>query len=579
MWYSFSILVLSICDMALNDSTLSIKLTVNADSNDQTYTIEDTYDYASESIGLTKIEALAKVTSPAGDVILDGLTTPDWSNPLINHDISVISGEKSLSGSLDDVNGDILHGDYVIDYRLRRAVKVNQVTATSSIEIAGEFDSTVLVPGETITIDGCSNAANNGDFVIVSSVAGAGVTTITVTSVALVTETPGGANCRIYYDRQFTLCYDLVKTDVDFTVSHSCVTTKISGVDDTVYPASETINSRLYTVKAPVKADGTNVVPDVTYTTANFSINPIYTGTYTVSLLVDLTEVLTSGIVVNYTAGGTKYHTVDCGKSIANIVGCLYSIITKILSNCGCGKISPKEQCVLNELNSYFTLLMIYDATGDIAKVNEISDLIYAIAEEYACDCVPADGENNPVLVTNSFTTLLASAADISVVTNYNYTNVQGAIEYWEQNAGLKEIVHIDRASEYTHGSTEWAGYTTDPDLDFLDGNSGLLIEFDYDSDNAGGILGVKIDGVDTGLSYTVGVQVGKAVMSLVRKQTLGMNGSMISTEKGFSSGMPTLGPIDYDASHVITVYWVAQPGTGNIRQPIVTRINEAFTF
>ena len=567
----------------VNSSNLSILLTVDNDA--KTYTITDNYDYASDDVplSLSNIESLAKVVSPAGDVILDGLTTPDWDEPLIDHNVSLVSAAKSLSGSLDDVDGDILQGDYVITHRIRIAFSGVQILGGNQVVITdsnpGIFDDTVIPVGSTIELEGWNNAANNSSFVVASVTPGAGFTGVEVTG-SLTNETPSGtAYMYLVFEREFTLCFDFKETDVDFTVSHSCVTTKISGVDDTVYPASETINSRLWTVKSPVKADGTNVVPDVTYTTANFSINPIYTGTYTVSLLVDLTEVLTSGIVVNYTAGGTKYHTVDCGKSIANIVGCLYSIITKILSNCGCGKISPKEQCVLNELNSYFTLLMIYDATGDIAKVNEISDLIYAIAEEYACDCVPADGENNPVLVTNSFTTLLASAADISVVTNYNYTNVQGAIEYWEQNAGLKEIVHIDRASEYTHGSTEWAGYTTDPDLDFLDGNSGLLIEFDYDSDNAGGILGVKIDGVDTGLSYTVGVQVGKAVMSLVRKQTLGMNGSMISTEKGFSSGMPTLGPIDYDASHVITVYWVAQPGTGNIRQPIVTRINEAFTF
>lgn len=568
----------------INSTNLSILFTVNND--DKTYTITDNYPHASDDFNILSlgngVEGNAKVVSPAGDTILDGLTSPDWASPLITAP-AVASAAQSLSGSLDDLGGGILQGDYVVTYRMRWELEGSQILVNNAVVVVdnnpGDLTTTEIPVGTTIELEGWSTSGNNTSAVVSGVSTGAGFTAIEVDGTPFTAEGTGaGKKVFVVFEREFTLCFDFEETDVDFSVTHSCPTTKLSYEDQTVYPSSETVVSRAWVVKSPTLKDGSNVVPDVNSTLIADSINPIYTGTYNVSLNVTLQETLTSGIVVDYTAGGTQSHIVDCNRSIANALDCLHQIITTILAKCGCSKLSPKDQCVLNELNGYFMLLMVADGAGNDAKIKQYTDELYEIANEYNCSCDPADSENNPVLVTNSFTTLLASAADISVVTNFNYTDVQGAIEYWEQNAGVKEIVLHQRGNEYTDGSSEWPGYDTDELMDFCDGKDGLIIEFDFDSDNAGGILGVKQDGVDVGLSYTVGVLTGRCEICISRKTDTSYNISAASPERGSITAAPTVTGVDFTQSMNFTVYWVAQPGTGNIRQPRVTRAKGAFT-
>lgn len=564
----------------VNSTNLSILLTVNNDN--KTYTLTDNYDYASDDfniLGVSGVEGNAKVVSPAGDTILDGLTTPDWDSPLITA-AATPSAAQSLSGSLDDLGGGILQGDYVVTYRMRWELEGTQILVNNAVVVTdnnpGDLNTTIIPVGTTIELEGWDTAGNNISAVVAGVTPGAGFTSISVDGTPFTTETPTGSpKVYVVFEREFTLCFDFEKTDIDFSVTHSCPTTKLSYEDQTVYPSSETVVSRAWVIKSPTLKDGSNVVPDVNDTAISGSINPIYTGTYNVSLNVTLQETLTSGIVVDYTAGGTQSHVVDCNRSIANALDCLHQIITTILEKCGCSKLSPKDQCVLNELNGYFMLLMVADGAGNDAKIKQYTDEIYEIADEYGCSCDPADSENNPVLVTNSFTTLLASAADISVVTdNASYSNVQQFITYFEGLPTTGGIVDYGRLTEVTHPA-EWPGYDHDVDLDFCVSGDALEILIDFDSSDASGALGVKIDDADIGLICLVGANTGQARVVVTQKNNVTLRSTIISEPNGniVSADLPSQ---DLTVSKNIKVYWVTQGGTGNIRAPRVTRIKGA---
>lgn len=562
------------------DDNLSILLTVDNDA--QTYTISDNYDYASDDVplALSQLDGMVKVTNPAGDVILDGITTPDWDNPLIDHNTSLVSALQSLSASLDDETGEILAGDYVIDYRVRvefEGVQIlggNQVVITDSNP--GVFDDTVIPVGATIELEGWDTAGNNASFTVVSVTPGAGFTGIEVAE-AITNETPSGsAYVYVTYSQQFTLCFDFEETDVDFNVTHKCNISKISGVDSTTYNVNDTVVSRSWTVKSPVKANGDNVVPDQTFTTESWAIKPIYTGDYSVSLEVTLRQTLDSGIVVNYKNGGTITHKVECNRSVVRFLSCAQTLLAKLLDQCGCNRLNTKIACLVSELNLRLHIVNLAEAKGDYEAIEDQVEGIEELAAELNCACSAADADNNPVLISTSFATVIVSAEDVAVDTNNaNYNDVQSFVEYFEGLPNAGGIVYVDRDGAYSH-PTEWDGYETVVGLDFVNSNDGLKIEFDYDSDHASGALGVKFEGVDIGLICLVGISTSRARLYIgVRQLLSGLSTlyyTMVTEDNGNQVSV-TVPSLDLTTSKNIQVYWSSQPGNGNIRTPEVTRI------
>lgn len=557
--------------MSLSNSTLSIQPLFDYDN--KSFAIKDTYDYVAESIALADLESLAKVTSPAGDVILDGLTAPDWDDPLIDLDVSDTSAYKTLTGSLDDDTGDILEGDYIIDYRLRRKFAAVQILTTTSFVLTGEFDNVDIPIGSIIDLEGWTNASNNKSVTVVSVTPGGGFTGVGVVE-TLITETTA-AFAYVRFEKQFTLCYEFGETDIVISHSHSCKNSRLSVSDETIYNEADTLISRLWTIKSPVKANGQNVVPDVTSAVAYVNIKPIYTGAYSISLQVTLTRLLDSGILVSYVAGDVVSHEVTCSKGLAQRYACIKAALYKI--SCGCGGVSPLVKCKVDELQNELLLANLADAAGNQDDLNYHLEKIDAILESLDCDCsIVSDGE--PVLVVSSVYSIQLAAANVTYdnsVTGSIYTNAQALFDYLlsiPQAGGVVEV----RRGEYSH-PTEVAPYETSAEYDLASNFDALEIEFDYDSNNASGALGVKLDGVDSGLVCLIGVNTGRARLFVTRKNA-NIQLNMVATEPGITvlSGFISL-PFGDTVS--IAPYWASQPGAGNIRCVVVTRITGADIF
>lgn len=81
------------------------------------FNLSDTTNYALESILLTDVRGLYKITDPTGTVVYEnaGFATDDFSSPDVDANISLDFDTVSLPL---DSNGDVIKGNYTIDYKI-----------------------------------------------------------------------------------------------------------------------------------------------------------------------------------------------------------------------------------------------------------------------------------------------------------------------------------------------------------------------------------------------------------------------------------------------------------------------------
>lgn len=94
-------------------TTVDFKVTFDLTQDPKVFTIEDTTDYAGQSVALADVTGILKITSPSGTVIYNNTThaTPD-----IDPNVSLFN---SIPISLPlDTLGEILQGGYKVDYEV-----------------------------------------------------------------------------------------------------------------------------------------------------------------------------------------------------------------------------------------------------------------------------------------------------------------------------------------------------------------------------------------------------------------------------------------------------------------------------
>lgn len=419
--------------MALGNSTLQI--VPYFDYTALEFRIQDSYDYAGESIPLTQLKGVYKLTNPASIVIRDAYTSPVWGSPDIDHDVDTDSAEIDISNYTDDETGKILAGDYVIDYKLQRqlgSIDVNSFTANNEFELDGEYDW--LDAGGTVVITGSSS--NDGTYTVVSAVAGGGVTTVTVEGTGVSNENPtsGVAQITMVYTKQFTFCYDFDAPSFDLNISHDCSTLKLSVSDDTEYPSGDTIVSRSGVLKYPVKGNGDHVASDGSWSTETTTFSPLWTGTYIAALTVVGQRTLDSGAIVDYTLSGSEDHDVVCATSLRNIYSCIKSVIDKFNEACACGKPSSQFLCDVQYILSEYMLLMVAREKSDEDAVSTHVTNICSKVSDLGCECSCTDGTSEPVLVSSALVQINLDALDV------NYDNTTSALTAETVQAAIDEL-------------------------------------------------------------------------------------------------------------------------------------------
>lgn len=589
--------------MALSNSTLDMVLVFNFEN--QTIQLQDNYDYADETIPLTEITAVAKITGPTGVEVMDELTTPDYNDPTIDHDTAVISDTYSLGGNLDDETDEILQGDYVAVVRVRRMIVdaeviiVGESMGVNGATLPGDF--LWLEAGDVIILSGNVNGGSNGTFTI-SSVEDAGANTIIYVEETLgALESPAAvtsvATVIKYYNKTFTLCLDVTIPTIDISASHNCKTLKFKAQDDTEYSSLHTVGTKNWTLAYPRKANGDPAAADYVTTGNSWSVSPLWTGTYSLSMEVIVTVTLENGVEVSYTLGATISHTVKCNKGLTSAYECLKKFHAKIQEACSCGKITPQLQCAAIEISYLFGLIDVALASGDQDGVSTLCERVITVSKANGCSCGCSEVDGVPELVTSTVNAFNVDADSINIDEIAGHTtpeNVQEALEdiyalidaldladfptlaaislggsnqsdvetilnYLKYPSG-RAVVIDGTAYNVGISTAAWAvNYT----YDLFANNCGYEIEFSINSSDAANAL--AIEEVSTGTTFApiiVGISTGRVRIFLYRN---GANMSYRFQVDGTTNAGQGNVAWTFSGSHTLRVKWTAGAGTRSI--------------
>ena len=123
----------------------------------------------------------------------------------------------------------------------------------------------------------------------------------------------------------YTFCDETPESDL--CVTHNCYTSQLSVIDNTVYPATQTVNSRLITIQYPRLANGTPVATTVTSESVSKTIGPnIWSGNYTVTNEVEIEWTGDDGLVTTNTITTQVEHEVSCDASLCDLFNCINSL-------------------------------------------------------------------------------------------------------------------------------------------------------------------------------------------------------------------------------------------------------------
>lgn len=372
--------------------------------------IVDASNYTAEGIALSQLSAkgLGNVYSPTGAIIVSGSTV---GSPLVNLASTTTSAWFNLPL---DSNGDILNGTYSFTYSLRFAIApytINTITSPSTINVDFEQSSLALVAGDSVVLAGNGNAANNGTFTYASGTydSGSDTSTLVFTQTTLVNDaTPTG-----------TYSFDVTRAafagdsytwngcnivTLDVTTTFDCESTQFGQliVQDTTDYNGQEITSRTISVWYP---NGLNPAPETNPETTSLSsltINSLATGTWTYSLVSDVTVTQVDGLVYTYSETKTAEFVVSCAGTLCGLTPCIASIYDKFQASYIQGVDSGLTPLILNVLQ-LVTLAKEYKTCGDLTNyAATVLQLETILDESGYCNCGCCDETNTPQWINNA---------------------------------------------------------------------------------------------------------------------------------------------------------------------------------
>lgn len=310
--------------MAFSASNLSIALEYDLTNSPKDFTLTDATDYSAETY--SNILGLLKATAPSGTQFYNNT---NYASPDIDYGSSPTS---AALGSLPLISSVVETGTYGFVY----TVKIEDMLQTHTIlsndsgaktfTINGDYAAQILsaTAAEWNCVDTVTTALTIVSATYSSST---NLTTVTVAETlgALTNLAQFQFTVDVIYSKSFSQAYTYTSPSVCLNwISDECCSS-MTITDVTVYPDDATV-TRLHTVHYP---DGmVTPIADVTSPLQEFTITPIWTGTWTDTFTAAITA--ENGIIdIVDSIRGVKEHKVTSEDGLCQIYACMQNMSDK----------------------------------------------------------------------------------------------------------------------------------------------------------------------------------------------------------------------------------------------------------
>jgi len=377
---------------------MSLTANVYLEINNTTKKIRvvDATNYTEEGIDLAALSAkgLGILTSPTGAAIYNGSTV---GSPLVNLTSTTTSSWFDLP--LDN-NGAILNGTYSFTYNLRYAISggvINSIDAPSTSEVEFTWAGRVLIEGDSVVFAGNSDSANNGTFTVdsVSFDEGSDNSTIIFTQTTLVTDATPDGTYSFDVTRANFAGTSVVWNGCDLktlavTTTVDCDSTQYGSltVQDTTDYSGQTLTSRTLSVYYPNGLTPAPTTDPLTTTSGAITVNAIATGTWTYTLVSNLSVTQDDGLVYTYQAvTGAQEFVVSCAGTLCGLTPCIESIKDKYYTSYQKGVASGLEPLILM-ITQLVGLAKEYKVCGNSEMyASTVAQLESVLDESGQCSC------------------------------------------------------------------------------------------------------------------------------------------------------------------------------------------------
>lgn len=372
--------------MAFSASNLSITLEYDLTNSPKDFTLTDATDYSAETY--SNILGLLKATAPSGTQFYNNT---NYASPDINYGSSPTS---AALGSLPLISSVVETGTYNFIY----SVKIEDMLQTHTIisndsgaktfTINGDYAAQIL--SSTAAAWNCVDTVTTA-LTIVSATYSSSTNLTTVT----VAETLGALTALaqfqftvdVIYSKSFSQAYTYTSPSVCLNwISDECCSS-MTITDVTVYHDDATV-TRLHTVHYP---DGmVTPIADVTSPLQEFTITPIWTGTWTDTFTAAITA--ENGIIdIVDSVRGVKEHKVTSEDGLCQIYACMQNMSDKYTAYLTTAPQKAAEmQKYITQASAAFIAYTVGKKCGETDYAQYL-DNITSIAASCDCGCGCSD--------------------------------------------------------------------------------------------------------------------------------------------------------------------------------------------
>ena len=275
------------------------------------------------------------------------------------------------------------------------------------------------------------------------------------------------------YEKTFTYEFCDETPVSDLCVTSNCYSSQLSVVDNTVYPATQTVNSRLLTIQYPREANGTPVATTVTSATASKTIGPnIWSGNYTVTNEVEIEYTGTDDLVVQNTITTQVELNVTCDASLCSIASCINSLRSAYESaaRSGSRRVAELQQInfqVLLYVQSYKIAVECGNTTTADSIINSLQEYLGANASTVStsCNCGYSDNASNngvPAIIYPLYTVAGGTGEYVPITRTVNGLALSSNIVLTKTNIGLGNVPNTDATNPVNIVQTSSYRFVTD---------------------------------------------------------------------------------------------------------------------
>lgn len=382
--------------MAFSASNLSISLEFDLTNAPKDFTLTDATDYSAETY--SDIYGLLKAIAPSGTQFYNNT---NYASPDIDYNSSPTS---AALGSLPLVSSLVETGTYQFTYTVKLVDMLQSHTIISNdsgaktFTINGNYATQIL--SSTAANWECVDAVTTA-LTIVSATysASTGLTTVTINETlgALTALAQFQFTVDVIFSKNFSQSYTYESPSVCLNWVNDECCSSMTITDVTVYPDDATV-TRLHTVHYP---DGmVTPIADVTSPLQEFTITPIWTGTWTDTFTADI-EAENGIISIVDEIRGVKEHKVTGSDGLCQVYACMQNMSDKYTAYLTTAPQKALEmQKYITQASAAFMAYTVGKKCGETDYEQYLENIVNIAAScDCGCDCGDcADGTPTQVV-------------------------------------------------------------------------------------------------------------------------------------------------------------------------------------